>query len=126
MKTMLPLLLVLFATTPLLHAQQWRSLTGYGDKLTVRSGETALVLSVSGPSYVIVRSSTADYLGVRLHPRVAGYRDRLPVNHCRHAEDRLEVDWQHPFAIAGPCTIELRATTVLTVKMLGAEVDQGR
>jgi|GEM_PF-2037468 len=119
MKTKSPLIALFFAAASVLQAQEWQSLSGIGDKLTLKQGETALIVGVSDPSYVKVDKPGRHVLAVRVHPREERdhYVTRVPNRSCR--DNRVEVDWRHPFPVAGPCTIELRTPSVLTARVYG-------
>ena len=119
MKTKSALVTLFLAAAPL-HAQEWQSLSGIGDKLALRQGETALIVSVSDESYVKVGMPGRIALALRLHPRKEpGYLvTQVPMPAGRR--DRVEVDWKHPVPVSGPCPIGLRTPTVMTLRIHGS------
>lgn len=119
MKIKSPLIALCLAAAPVLHAQEWQSLSGIGDKLTLKAGETALIVSVSDASYVKVDKPGRNVLAVRLHPREVRDNFVTRVPNRAGGDNPVEVDWRHPFPVAGPCTIELRSPSVLTTRVYG-------
>ncbi|MGB1130595.1 MAG: hypothetical protein ACPG4K_11140 [Haloferula sp.] len=119
MKKLLPLICVLFAS--LSHAQYesagWANLSGGGDEIELAAGETAFIVTVSKPVYLVVnRPSQYNSLSIRL-------RQRDPKIFYESISQRSErrnyalVDWKNPFPISGPCTIRLSTPAIVSMRI---------
>ncbi len=114
--------LALLASASLSPAAEWITLSGIGDQIELKEGEVALLVSTSDRSYMKIEKPGTESLGLDVRP----YRHdhRLYVGKRSHDPD-VRISWRRPFPVAGPCVIELRSPSVVTLRHLGAS-DRGR
>lgn len=119
MRFLIPLLALCFSTAGLAGTATWATLIKPDDKLQLKAGETALVVSVSEPIYLAIQQPQRSSRGLRLRPpesRRYYSRSRDYVNRRTQV-----VSWNKPFPISGPCTIRLGTPAVMTVRIISTE-----
>lgn len=115
MKLLTPLLLVLLSATGFASNETWKSLTKIGQTIELEAGEVAIVVSVSKPIYLSIDRPQEYPTGLRLRPHRAARSDYYST----YSERRTQgVDWHRPFPVAGPCTIRLGTSAVVTLRMV--------
>jgi len=115
MKNCSPLIMALvFACTGASHADDWTSLSGIGDTITLKKGETAMIVSVSEETQILFDKPGRTRAWFPLQP------DNLCVdvaysNHkkCLNAA----VSYTKPFVLSGPGTITVACPSVVTMKV---------
>ncbi|MCH7228841.1 hypothetical protein [Haloferula sp. A504] len=112
----LPLITLLLAL-PTALANGWVTLSGIGDRIELKKGEVALLVSASEPSYVIVEKPDRQRLAMNVRPDHQEHRFFEPIG--RPERDDVIIGWQKPFPVAGPCVIELRTPAALTIRTHG-------
>ncbi|BCX48754.1 hypothetical protein HAHE_26620 [Haloferula helveola] len=112
----IPLLTLLLTATAAL-ASDWATLSKIGDEIELKKGQTALIVSVSEPSYLSVKDSTWSSRDLRVRP----YRKDFRVWESRREDypGEVEVGWRQPFVVSGPCKLRLGTDSVVTLRMIG-------
>ena len=100
-------------------ANEWTTLSGIGDRIELKKDQVALLVSTSRPSYVIVDKPGRESLALDVKPYRPDARYFIEVG--QRDRDEVMISWRRPFAIAGPCVIELRSPAALTLRRLGGE-----
>lgn len=120
MKLFILPLITLLLSLPAALANEWVTLSGIGDRVELKKGQLALLVSASEPSYVIVEKPGRERLALDVRPERYDCRLFEPIGHSRHPRrDEVIISWQQPFAVAGPCVIELRTPAALTMRTQG-------
>lgn len=112
----LPLITLLLAL-PSALANEWITLSGIGDRIKLKKGQVALLVSASEPSYVIVEKPDRQRLAMNVRPDHQDHRLFEPIG--RPQRDDVMIGWEKPFPVAGPCVIELRTPAALTIRTYG-------
>ncbi|MGB6219728.1 hypothetical protein [Haloferula sp.] len=115
MKLLPPLLAILLSATGFANTESWRSLTKIGQTIQLEAGEVAMVVSVSKPIYLSIDRPEKYPTALRLRPR-----REVRSNYYSTYDERSTqgVDWHRPFPVAGPCTIRLGTSAVVTMRMV--------
>ncbi|MEP4079337.1 hypothetical protein [Haloferula sp.] len=122
MKVILPLLLLCLTIGAAATESSWTTLIKLGDKLRLAPDETAFVVSVSEPIYLSIEQPQKSSRGFRLRPR----SDRRHLFSRSSSSDYVHrrtqfVDWRNPFPVAGPCTIRLGTSAIVTVRIVSTK-----
>jgi len=117
-----PLLLSFLLLAAPLFGEQWTTLTHIDDELVLEDGETAMIIAVSEPSYLrIIRPGQPGDPGVKHRGvRIAPPRQRVILFDAdRERPFEVEVSWNQPYALTGPCTVALGSATSVTIRHFG-------
>ncbi len=115
MKYCSPLIMALvIACTGASHADEWTSLSGIGDKITLKKGETAMIVSVSEETQILFDKPGRTRAWFPLQPESDCIDLAYPRRgQCRHAS----VSYTKPFVLSGPGTITVACPSVVTMKV---------
>lgn len=112
----------LLAAATLAPADEWASLSGTGDHVVLKQGQTALIVGAS--ERVVVHfdkpgSNRAAFRIASIHP----IRDRAWVHTtaCRRLPSEVHVSISSPLPIAGPGKLELRSPGIVSMQILGPQ-----
>lgn len=100
------------------QADEWTSLSGLGDKLELKKGETVMIVSISKETEIIYEKPGRTSCSFLL----------LPENCCtdvtctyRNRYRNTSVSYSNPFVLSGPGTIRVARTSVVTMKVIRPE-----
>ena len=116
MKYCSPLIMALvFACTGASHANEWTSLSGIGDKITLKKGETVMIVSVSEETEILYDKPGRTRAWFPLQPENKTIDIAYP--HLKARRD-TSVSYTNPFVLSGPATITVSHPSVITMKVI--------
>jgi len=119
MKNCSPLIMALvFACTGASQANEWTSLSGIGDKITLKKGETVMIVSVSEETEIIYQKPGRTSCMFPLQPE--NKRIDIAYPHLKARRD-TSVSYTNPFVLSGPATITVSCPSVVTMKVIRPE-----
>jgi hypothetical protein len=116
MKNCSPLIMALaIACAGASQADEWVSLAAIGDKLELKAGETAMIVSVSEQTEILFDKPGRSRCSFPLNPEdqrnFVAYPYRNPPN-------RASASYSNPFVLAGPGVITVSCPSVITMKLI--------
>jgi hypothetical protein len=119
MKYCSPLIMALaLACAGASQADEWTSLSGIGDELELKEGETVMIVSISEETQIIFEKPGRTSCMFPLQPENKHIDVSYP--HRRASRD-TSVSYTSPFVLAGPGIIKVACPSVVTMKVIRPE-----
>jgi len=115
MKYCSPLIMALvIACTGASNADEWTSLSGIGDKITLKKGETVMIVSVSEETQILYDKPGRTRVRFPLQPENKTIDIAYP--HLKARRDTT-VSYTNPFVLSGPGVITVAHPSVISMKV---------